>query len=364
MSLDTASVCAASFADKSRAEGTTKAMVNYGERTFQYKGGYSYGNSPTFSSALLEAISRSTESSADQNSNCKIADRKKYEMQGYRETRPSGASFDVFPGFDSRFSRSRVRDYNERFSSRSAKAFSTSSHSSSSSSSVVMRDVLSKSVSQAKSKDKDAKKRQKSKQPMSPGTRLANFINALFSANSVKKSKSKRSDSASTSSSVSTPPSVHEFLATRNEIRQAIMEAKLSFKERERNHVQKTTPKVARRFETPADTEPRIFADYNKLENHRNLLAMKLRQHLKLLENGIIPSEYLTDSNLSDFKRVNMTEEVEDDEDDLDSDASSDLFELENFKALDRGLYAPDLPVYETTDINTNNAIAIARRHR
>ncbi|KAJ0987335.1 hypothetical protein J5N97_005691 [Dioscorea zingiberensis] len=49
-------------------------------------------------------------------------------------------------------------------------------------------------------------------------------------------------------------------------------------------------------------------------------------------------------------------EEMEDD-DDVASDASSDLFELENLTAIGGG-YQDELPVYETTNLGTNRAIA------
>ncbi|XP_039144612.1 protein BIG GRAIN 1 [Dioscorea cayenensis subsp. rotundata] len=49
-------------------------------------------------------------------------------------------------------------------------------------------------------------------------------------------------------------------------------------------------------------------------------------------------------------------EEMEED-DDVASDASSDLFELENLTAIGSG-YHDELPVYETTNLGTNRAIA------
>ncbi|XP_010917139.2 protein BIG GRAIN 1 [Elaeis guineensis] len=48
--------------------------------------------------------------------------------------------------------------------------------------------------------------------------------------------------------------------------------------------------------------------------------------------------------------------EKEEEEEDAMSDSSSDLFELENLTAI--GRYRDELPVYETTDLGTNRAIA------
>ena len=49
-------------------------------------------------------------------------------------------------------------------------------------------------------------------------------------------------------------------------------------------------------------------------------------------------------------------EEEEDDDDDAESYSSSDLFELDHLVGI--GRYREELPVYETTNIRTNHAIA------
>lgn len=52
--------------------------------------------------------------------------------------------------------------------------------------------------------------------------------------------------------------------------------------------------------------------------------------------------------------------ENDDDDEDAASDASSDLFELDNLSAIGNGIekYYQELPVYETTRLDTNRAIA------
>lgn len=55
---------------------------------------------------------------------------------------------------------------------------------------------------------------------------------------------------------------------------------------------------------------------------------------------------------------ISGEEEVEDDDDDAASCASSDLFELDNLSAIGIERYREELPVYETTRLNTNRIIS------
>lgn len=50
--------------------------------------------------------------------------------------------------------------------------------------------------------------------------------------------------------------------------------------------------------------------------------------------------------------------EEEEDDDDAASCSSSDLFELDNLSAIGIERYSEELPVYETTNLGTNRAIA------
>ena len=55
---------------------------------------------------------------------------------------------------------------------------------------------------------------------------------------------------------------------------------------------------------------------------------------------------------------TNDSEVFDDDDDDAESYASSDLFELDNLSAIGIERYREELPVYETTHLGTNRAIA------
>jgi len=65
--------------------------------------------------------------------------------------------------------------------------------------------------------------------------------------------------------------------------------------------------------------------------------------------------------NLRDFP--NGVEDDEDDDDNSDDDdaasySSSDLFELDHLSVMGNNRYREELPVYETTHVSTNRAIA------
>lgn len=80
------------------------------------------------------------------------------------------------------------------------------------------------------------------------------------------------------------------------------------------------------------------------------------RKELKV--NYIVP-----DSRKLDHHNVRNFEEDEDEDEDDDDEVScgsSDLFELENFLeiGMDVDRYGEELPVYETTHVDTNRAIA------
>ena len=61
----------------------------------------------------------------------------------------------------------------------------------------------------------------------------------------------------------------------------------------------------------------------------------------------------------NNVKFNNVIDHDDDDEDDdAASYASSDLFELDNLSAIGIDRYREELPVYETTHLNTNRAIA------
>ncbi|KAE8699416.1 hydroxyproline-rich glycoprotein [Hibiscus syriacus] len=203
----------------------------------------------------------------------------------------------------------------------------------------------------------------KVKQPISPGGKLASFLNALFTAGNTKKTKissskyeetkSKSDQATPTCSSASsfsrsclskTPSSRGN--GTKRSVRFCPVNDVILDDENighENDHQTQTSITSKR---TSKELEIRIME-----ENRRVVEAAKdlLNSYHKKKE------EY----NMRDICNVNqMSTDDEDEDDDTASYASSDLFELNNLSAIGIERYREELPVYETTRLDTNRAIA------
>ncbi|XP_055826557.1 protein BIG GRAIN 1-like A [Solanum dulcamara] len=188
----------------------------------------------------------------------------------------------------------------------------------------------------------------KVKQPISPGGRLASFLNSLFTTRNAKKPKVS-ANASSTCSSAS------------------------SFS---RSCLSKSTPKSSSngtkrsvRFYPVS-----IIVDEDCQPcGHKNLHEEKLpnSESVRNIRNSINEElknrrvEEATKELLRNYQRNSNSQikkmEIFDDEDDDDAScASSDLFELDNLSAIgiDSNRYLEELPVYETTHLDTNRAIA------
>ncbi|CAO2840260.1 unnamed protein product [Amaranthus hypochondriacus] len=186
----------------------------------------------------------------------------------------------------------------------------------------------------------------KVKQPISPGGKLASFLNSLFNSNASKKPKISSSISSSNGQKfcTSTPSTASSY---------------------SRSCLSKT-PSSAGRFERrsvrfcpvntviSADKEYKIDQDYKQelkveiMEKHR-----RVEEVAKELLKNYHGRKYQSDVN-NNLRRFEVEDEEEEDDD--VSCCSSDLFELEI--GGDRRYYHEELPVYETTHVNTNRAIA------
>ncbi|XP_060205953.1 protein BIG GRAIN 1-like A [Lycium barbarum] len=185
----------------------------------------------------------------------------------------------------------------------------------------------------------------KVKQPISPGGRLASFLNSIFTTNAKKPKVSSNSANASTCSSAS------------------------SFS---RSCLSKSTPKSngtkrSVRFYPVSvivdeDCQPcghkNIYEEQNP-NNIRNAINEELKFHA--MENNRRVDQAAKDllRNYQRNSQIKKMEIFDDEDDDVASCASSDLFELDNLSAIgiDSNRYREELPVYETTHLGTNRAI-------
>ncbi|XP_043703582.1 protein BIG GRAIN 1-like A [Telopea speciosissima] len=219
----------------------------------------------------------------------------------------------------------------------------------------------------------------KAKQPISPGGRLSNFLNSLFTAGYPKKAKISSSSSVggggdereSKSAQASTCSSASSF-----------SRSCLSKTPSSRGKLSNGTKRSVRFYPVSVifDEDCRPCGHKCLHEDEPNLMAVtavrkigeasSLNKELQfhLTEKNRRVEEAARDllkgyQNKCYFNTRDLHVDDEDDEDDDDDDdaasySSSDLFELDNLAAIGIDRYNEELPVYETTHLDTNRAIA------
>ncbi|CAL0326102.1 unnamed protein product [Lupinus luteus] len=202
-------------------------------------------------------------------------------------------------------------------------------------------------------------------QPISPGARLASFLNSLFTSSG----NSKKSKVSSTS--------VHEgSLSEKQKQPYSSASTCSSVSSFSRSCLSKTPSsrsgaKRSVRFcpvSVIVDEDCRPIGHKNLHENEEtmkvktygniNNKSEELRFHVMQESNRV---EELARELLKNYQKNNEDEfDIMhcDDGDDKASCASSDLFELDNLSDIGIERYSEELPVYETTHFNTNRAIA------
>ncbi|EEF41014.1 protein BIG GRAIN 1-like A [Ricinus communis] len=220
----------------------------------------------------------------------------------------------------------------------------------------------------------------KVKQPISPGGRLASFLNSLFTAGNAKKAKISspsgyeertkfKSEQTSTCSSASsfsrsclskTPSSRGN--GTKRSVRFYPVSVIVGEDSRPCGHktlygTDQENPSLmtitTTRVPTNEELKFHVMNESRRVEEvARDLLRnfQKKKQEEFDVSNGNVP-------RYQELEEDDDNEEEEDD-DDAASYASSDLFELDNLSAIGIERYREELPVYETTHLDTNRAIA------
>ncbi|GJZ57894.1 BIG GRAIN 1-like protein A [Tanacetum coccineum] len=176
----------------------------------------------------------------------------------------------------------------------------------------------------------------KVKQPISPGGRLTTFLNTLFTNGHTKKPKDSgfeertqtRMERKSKSTNVSTCSSATSY---------------------SRSCLNKNTP-------SSRDQLNNGFRRTVRFEDHQVSRPCGVK-NIPPPTFSWARTEKLSSKELStkyDDKKFNF----DDEDDDMASDSSSDLFELDHLAILRNEKYCEELPVYETTHLGTNRAIA------
>ncbi|CAF1883547.1 hypothetical protein HID58_045293 [Brassica napus] len=192
----------------------------------------------------------------------------------------------------------------------------------------------------------------KLKTPASPGVRIVNFINSLFSNNGSSKQSSSavKSYPRKTSYDVTKPTDYYHPSAT-------CSSSASSFS---RSCLNKTSEKPSERIKRSVRFSPvNVIVAAEEEEEEDYLSNGYIRKSVKKnVEDGgrrsveEIAREFLRDyhkNHENGLVKSNDFEDYEDVDDDVASDSSSDLFELDLAGSHHHNLYGDELPVYETT---------------
>lgn len=199
------------------------------------------------------------------------------------------------------------------------------------------------------------------KQPISPGGRLASFLNSLFAAGNAKKkmndddlaaphSQQRKSKSANTSTCSSASSFSRSCLSktpssggTKRSVRFCPVSVIVDEDCRPCGH----------KNLHHEDHERQQQVDYNR-RRVQEVARDLLKSYQK--KNDTVVELDMRDVHRND--NVQLYDNEDDDDDDAASYSSSDLFELDNLSAIGIERYSEELPVYETTHFDTNRAIA------
>lgn len=186
----------------------------------------------------------------------------------------------------------------------------------------------------------------KVKQPISPGGRLANFINSIFTSGNLKKPKiSPKIVSLEEERKVKSEPSSASSYS-----RSCLSKNSPGTRERLRNG-DKRTVRFHESGESGSGRVPTMSRSRTEVLERSKKVEEMAKEFLR---------KYHQNSNSRNNKRIDceVDDEDEDDYDDAASYSSSDLFELDHRAVVGKDRFRQELPVYETTHVDKNRAIA------
>ncbi|XP_076937639.1 protein BIG GRAIN 1-like B [Bidens hawaiensis] len=273
--------------------------------------------SPSFSSTLLDVISRSIDERDDQKSSSKAEIIYGFPFPSRPRPIRTNISYDddecnTFETNTSMYAKSEdVQHYEGKFVKTKSKAMKIYSY------------------------------LKKGKQPVSPGGRLASFLFSLFSTRNMKKSKIPSACSGGQDEAM-----VHASRKSKSAS---------SFS---RTCLSKTTSSSRGKLNTDVKRSVRFYpasgSDSHVVKLDGNLVDEEVKRRVNIVKSYERKVEYVFDSI-----KNNVTNNDDDNDNDDASYASSDLFELDHVSfgiGTDRCMQ--ELPLYETTSVDVNRAIA------
>ncbi|KAL3528595.1 hypothetical protein ACH5RR_007917 [Cinchona calisaya] len=214
----------------------------------------------------------------------------------------------------------------------------------------------------------------KVKQPISPGGRLASFLNSIFTAGNAKKAKISSSSEPNASSTCSSASSFSRSCLSKSTTTPS-SRGKSSINKMKRSVSFYPISVIVDEDCQPCgekslyDDKSRMNFDTIVKNDNKNNIRSCINEEVKfhVMEKNRRVEEAARDlfrnfqKKSHVFDHDHTVDDQDEEDDDLDDDASyasSDLFELDNLSAIGMERYCEELPVYETTHLGTNRAIA------
>ncbi|KAE8735262.1 Detected protein of unknown function [Hibiscus syriacus] len=219
--------------------------------------------------------------------------------------------------------------------------------------------------------DSNKAKQRPRQPPVSPGGRLASFINSLFTTSNTKKSRSSSSTPAlsSTVSVASHKQKHHVSCSSASSFsRSCLSKCSPLTHEKLPDGAKRTVQFCPVSVIVDEDSRPRGQRETGKPPSRKYDQEIKFQTMERARRVEEMAREFLKEYKLYKEKnefisrdsRINYVHHEDEDEDDVSSCSSSDLFELDHHVLSRNHRYEEELPVYETTRVETNRAIVMA----
>ncbi|XP_060208567.1 protein BIG GRAIN 1-like B [Lycium barbarum] len=203
----------------------------------------------------------------------------------------------------------------------------------------------------------------KVKQPISPGGRLTNFLSSIFTNGNGKKSKNLKDPSENLErNSKSTCSSASSFS------RSCLSKTPPKFSDKFQQNVVKRTVRfnpvsvIVDEDCRPCGHKSIYDQDSDNLRRHKSqgnaAIIENNNRKFELTKVDYLKKKKKKNDYIVDYPEEEEEEEEEEEDDDGASCSSSDLFEIDHLAFFGNIRFCEELPVYETTHLDTNRGIA------
>ncbi|GAU26713.1 hypothetical protein TSUD_314900 [Trifolium subterraneum] len=202
----------------------------------------------------------------------------------------------------------------------------------------------------------------KVKQPISPGGKLTSFLNSLFI--NTKKTKTSPSSYEDTNAERKTKSGLASTCSSASSFsRSCLSKNSSTSREKLHNGVKRTVRFYPVSVIVDEDNQPCghkcLYGGGVTKKKEEEAKVLEKSKRVEEVARNFLREYHLNKKILRDFS-MRKNEDIVDDDDDVASCSSSDLFELDHLSVMGNdNRYCEDLPVFETTHVSTNRVIRI-----